>query len=348
VSHNAAAEWRCFDEVDRRLIDEWQRGWPLISRPYAAVAAALGTSEADVLARLERLVATDVVARVGAVVRPNTAGASTLAALAVPPGDLDAAVAIVNGEAGVTHNYEREHAYNLWFVITGRDDEDIAATISRIEARTALPVLDLPLRRAFHIDLGFPIFSEQSVRPRASIGAAPPDPKAGGSGGKPRPAGEQELALLAAIEDGLPLTSHPFRSVAAELGRREMAIIADLGNLLGEGVVARFGLIVRHRQLGFTANAMVVWDVADDRVEEVARRFAAHSFVTLCYERPRRAERWPYNLFCMIHGRDRGAVAAQIALLTDSAGRSARACAPLFSRRCFRHRGARFSGGRHA
>lgn len=317
------------DATDRRLIDGWQRGFPLEPAPFAAVGAALGIGADEVLRRLTRLTALAVVSRLGAVVRPNSAGASTLAALAVPAERLEEVAALVNEEPGVNHNYEREHAWNLWFVVTGADRPAVQAALGRIGARTGLPVLDLPLKRAFHIDLGFPVFGP--APPRA---IAPP--------WRPSPTGAADKRLLAAIEGGLPPTERPYQAVARVLGIAEAEVIEGLRRMLALGVVVRLGLVVRHRALGLTANAMVVWDIPEDALDAVAEDLARQSYVTLCYERERRPA-WPYNLYCMVHGRDRTDVEAQIAELVARAGERARAYAVLFSQRCFRQRGARLS-----
>lgn len=317
------------DATDRRLIDGWQRGFPLEPAPFAAVGAALGVGAAEVLRRIRRLTHLGVVSRLGAVVRPNSAGASTLAALAVPDHRLDAVAALVNDEPGVNHNYERENAWNLWFVVTGADRPAVQAALARIEARTRLAVLDLPLKRAFHIDLGFPVFGP--ALPRA---LAPP--------WRPCAASAADKRLLSALEEGLPLAERPYDAIGRALGVAEAEVIEDLRRLLALGIVVRLGLVVRHRALGFAANAMVVWDVPEDAVEPVAEELARRSCVTLCYERERRPA-WPYNLYCMVHGRDRAGVEAQIAGLAALVGERARTRAVLFSRRCFRQRGARLS-----
>ena len=135
-------------EIELRLIDGWQRGFPLILRPYHVIASRLGVTEDRLFGMLSGLLATGTLSRIGAVVRPNTAGASTLAALSVPPERLDQVAAFVNAQPGVNHNYEREHDINLWFVVTGPDRSAVAATLATIEAGTGLPVLDLPLQRA--------------------------------------------------------------------------------------------------------------------------------------------------------------------------------------------------------
>ena len=142
-------------EIDQRLLNEFQRDLTLDSRPYLRIAETLGVTEQDVLDRLERLHQCGAVSRVGAVVRPNRIGASTLAALAVPPASLDEVAAIVNGFAEVNHNYEREHRYNLWFVVTAQDRASVDAVLAEIESRTGLIPLDLPMLNDYHIDLGF-------------------------------------------------------------------------------------------------------------------------------------------------------------------------------------------------
>ncbi len=152
-----------------------------------------------------------------------------------------------------------------------------------------------------------------------------------------------DRALLAAIEDGLPVVSSPYADIARQIGTSEDDVIGRLKRLLGEGVVKRLGLVVRHRAVGFDANAMVVWDIGDADVDRVAEKLAAQPFVTLCYRRPRRLPEWPYNLFCMIHGRDRRTVRKQIAELNASADLEGVPTAVLFSKRCFKQRGARFS-----
>jgi DNA-binding Lrp family transcriptional regulator len=139
------------DQADLRLIDGWQRNFPLIERPFAAIARELGAGEDEVIRRLDRLRSLGVLARVGATLVPNTAGASTLAAMRVPIGRLDEVQRLVSAEPCVNHNYEREHEVNLWFVAAGADRAAIDATLARIRDGTGLEVLDLPLLRAFRL-----------------------------------------------------------------------------------------------------------------------------------------------------------------------------------------------------
>ncbi|TLF52319.1 Lrp/AsnC family transcriptional regulator [Halomonas urmiana] len=145
------------DTLDRRLIDSYQRGLPVCTRPFHTVAERLGTSEAEVIARLERLQALGVLSRVGPVFDHARAGASLLAAVAVPEAERDAFAELINAAPGVNHNYAREHDYNLWFVMTAPDEPELEGRLDALESRLGLPILRLPMLEGFHIDLSFPI-----------------------------------------------------------------------------------------------------------------------------------------------------------------------------------------------
>ncbi|GAB6048682.1 AsnC family transcriptional regulator [Methyloparacoccus murrellii] len=147
----------------QRLLNDFQRDFPLTPRPYAALAERLGVSEEAVLASLRELKAASVVSRVGAILPPNTVGVSLLAALAVPEEALEAVAAWVSALPEVNHNYQREHRYNLWFVVTAANPAQLEAVLCAIERHTGLAVLRLPLLEAFHIDLGFPLDLDQPV-----------------------------------------------------------------------------------------------------------------------------------------------------------------------------------------
>ena len=146
---------RQFSNLEQRLLNEFQHGMPLTSTPYADIARQLGVYETTVLETLKRLQTEGMVSRVGAVFRPNRIGASTLAAIAVPAEDLEDVAAIVNEFVEVNHNYEREHRFNLWFVVVAEDEDRLESVLAEIEARCGYPVLDLPLLNEYFIDLGF-------------------------------------------------------------------------------------------------------------------------------------------------------------------------------------------------
>jgi len=144
-----------FSPLERRLLNDFQHEFPLSPTPFADIAAELGVSEEEVLKTLDALRSRGLVSRVGPVFRPNRVGASTLAAMAVPPSRLDEVAALVSGYPEVNHNYEREHRFNLWFVVTARDEARLQAVLDDIAARSGLDVMPLPLLEDYFIDLGF-------------------------------------------------------------------------------------------------------------------------------------------------------------------------------------------------
>ena len=154
-----AENTRALSTLERRLLDEFQRDFPLEPAPFIEMGARLGVSESEVIEALANLEARGFVSRVGPVFAPRRLGFSLLAALAVPAARLETVAALVSAYPEVNHNYEREHHYNLWFVVTGNDEFRVERVLDGIEQRTGLNALRLPLERAYHIDLGFPLWT---------------------------------------------------------------------------------------------------------------------------------------------------------------------------------------------
>lgn len=153
---------------------------------------------------------------------------------------------------------------------------------------------------------------------------------------------DADRVLIAAVQDGLPLVPHPYAELAGLLGTTEGDVISRFASLQQRGLVKRMGVIVRHRALGYRANAMVVWDVPDEEVERIGQLLSAESCVTLCYQRPRRLPHWPYNLFCMIHGRSRDGVLRCLEAIVEAQGLQKIRHDVLFSTRAFKQCGARY------
>ncbi|WP_456378099.1 Lrp/AsnC family transcriptional regulator [Thiolapillus sp.] len=144
--------------LEKRLLNEYQQGFPLSATPYADIAAELGTSEALVLNLLRRLKEQGFISRIGPVLKPKRVGTSTLAALSVPGDKLQRVADIISSYEEVNHNYEREHAFNLWFVVTAKDQNRLEQVLDEIQVRTGCKVMSLPLEQQYHIDLGFPLW----------------------------------------------------------------------------------------------------------------------------------------------------------------------------------------------
>jgi DNA-binding Lrp family transcriptional regulator len=249
----------------------------------------------------------------------------------VPAARLEAVAAVVSAFPGVNHNYEREHLLNLWFVATAADDAALDATLARITRLTGLAVLKLPLLEEYHIDLGFSLDGGDAPRTRRASQA------------RRIVLGASDRRLVAALEDGLALEPRPYAALGARAGLSEQAVIDRLARCQADGLIRRFGVVVRHHELGWGANAMAVWDVPEDVVARFGARLAGATGVTLAYRRARARPAWPYNLFCMVHGTERRAVAARVAALDRELGLDAFPHAVLFSRTRFKQTGPRFS-----
>jgi siroheme decarboxylase len=319
-----------YSPLEFGLLNDFQRDFPLVVEPFAEMARQLDCMQDAVLATLERLQRRGAISRVGAVFAPWRIGVSTLAAIAVPPDRLEAVAALVSARPEVNHNYQREHHYNLWLVATAADETALATVLDGIASDAVSHVLSLPLVEQYHIDLGFDLCNGIKDRPAAGTFER-------------RLLTATEQRLVGALQSGLPLTARPFAALANLADVSEAKVLATLAAWLDDGIVKRFGVVVRHHELGYKANAMVVFDVPDQAVAETGARLAREQGVTLCYRRQRRLPEWPYNLYCMVHGRLREEVAPVIERLCHVAGHP---CEVLFSTRRFKQQGARYFNGR--
>lgn len=316
------------DAAAYRLANDFQRDFPLVSSPFREIASIVRSTEKKVIKDYENLKARGIVDRIGPVFRPNTVGASTLAAMAVPPERLEAVAAFVSAQSGVNHNYQRANRFNLWFVATGATEGEVQWTASCIEAGTGLAVLRLPLLDEYHIDLGFDLSTRDAPRGINSRVSSMST--------------SEEKKIVGATVAGLPLVPRPYEAIASQLGLSEREVIEGLQGMLDDGRIRRIGAVVRHRSLGYEANAMAVWDVPEEDVGARGAALAGDRAVTLCYRRARALPAWPYNLYCMVHGRERAQVSAEVARLRAAHGLEAYPHAVLFSERCFSQKAAKY------
>lgn len=321
------------DSLQFSLLNDFQRGFPLVARPFASIGECLGEPESEVISELTYLRACGKVSRVGGVFAPRTVGASTLAALKAPPERLEAIAAMVSARTDVNHNYRREHVWNLWFVVTAATADQVEAALREIESASGCRVISLPLLDEFHIDLGFDLGSGNRVThpPRRVEARAPLTLTAA------------ERRLMTVLEEGLELVPRPYARIGMRSGMTEDDVLDTLARWLRDGVLKRFGVVVHHHELGFRANAMCVWNVPDDRAGELGMALAAEHAVTLCYRRARAGDEWPYNLYCMIHGRERAEVEAAVASINRRLRLGAYPHGVLFSLQRYKQTGARYA-----
>ncbi len=328
------------ETLTEKLLNDFQRNFPLNPLPFEQIAEALDTSTETVIAKIKELQSKGAVSRVGPVFSPNSVGVSTLAAMAVPAAQLEQVAEMVNQYSQVNHNYEREHRLNLWFVATSETQALLQQTLDDIEKQTGYAVLSLPLLKEYHIDLGF----RMQLKDRKTIDKVDGDRASTYQPQDTSP--ETQLAsaedLIEVIQGGLPLVARPYQKIAEQLGWSEQLVIDKLRNMVDSGTIKRLGIVVRHHELGYRANAMVVWDVPDKDIDRLGAKLGMQDCVTLCYQRPRRLPDWPYNLFCMVHGRDRNEVMECIDNMAEGLGMESIDHTVLFSGKRFKQRGARY------
>jgi DNA-binding Lrp family transcriptional regulator len=341
-------------QLQQDIVNNFQKGFPLCSSPYLTMAQKLNVgneavkekeqiTELSVFNAISELDSKGVTSRIGPVFDHKKAGASTLAALAVNEEELDKIASIVNQFEQVNHNYARgshfnKTDYNLWFVVTASDPIALNNTLTRIELLTGLKVLILPMEASYHIDLAFSI----NVTGKASS-KVNNDFSFEASSEQHTPLSEVEkLQLRKLIEAGLPKQIKPYENIAQAINCTEQQVIVQLANWQQTGLIRRFGLVVKHRKLGYNANAMVVWNIESKEVDTIAAKLAKREEVSLCYRRPRRLPDWPYNLFCMIHGTDKNFVLQQIKDLTKELSLNNIDKDILFSYKAYKQKGASY------
>jgi siroheme decarboxylase len=287
------------DAHDRRLLDALQAGLPLVRRPHAPAAAAPGLAEAEALARLRALTEAGVLRQVVAIFDTAQLGyRSSLVAARVAPGRIEAAARAINAHPGVSHNYERDHAWNLWFTLAVPPDSRLGleATAERL-ARDAGAERHwlLPALRIFKIGVRLDMDAAASVRQEA-----PPSAGRGVVPAAPLTAAEREAVRI--LQEPLPLDAEPFDALAERADIGFGNLLARARALAETGVLRRLAGLLHHRRAGFTANVMGVWVVPEARIEAAGAAAASFRAVSHCYQRPTHAD-WPYSLFTMVHGR---------------------------------------------
>lgn len=297
-----APEPYCAHVPETRLIDLLQSDFPLVGRPYATLGERLGLSETVCFERVKALVSSGIVRRIGASFDSRRLGyASTLVAQVVPSERLDAVAAQVSALPNVTHNYSRDGRFNLWFTLIARSREEIEAIV-RERAKAATETIELPAAKTYKLRATFGERTGGTPVPRGETCG-------GRTGGTPVPRGETDVALVRKLQGNIvDLGLTPF-------GEGETTRIREL---LADGTIRRFGAMLDHRSVGFTANALTAWTVDAERRDALGAAFARRDFVSHCYAR-RTAAGWPHSVYAMVHARSRDELKRHLAELMSVA-----------------------------
>ena len=302
------------DEKDRALLQWLQDEFPVTGRPWRSGAARLGMSEEEVVNRVRRLSEAGVIRSVHTILDKQKAGpgSSTLVAMKVPEEKIQDVVPVINEYPPVTHNYLREHKYNLWFTVNAGNERELTAILDEMKRRTGVSdadLLDLRTRRVFKTDVRFRFCEKaRATRNRRNPGKSPGETD------------ETDRAILSMTQKAIPLVDEPFREISEQLGLEHREVLARIRRRVRDGMIKRIGSSVNQRKLGIVANAVVAWKVPDDLVEEAGEKLSSFNEVTHCYERSTVPGVWEYNMFTVLHGYDRPSVEAYAKRLSGMIG----------------------------
>jgi DNA-binding Lrp family transcriptional regulator len=289
------------DELDKRLLNLMQGSFPIIERPYKAVADAAGINEDEAIARVQRLLDDRIIRQVTPIFDTRALGySSMLVAAKVDPENPWRAANIINAHPGVSHNYLRNHEFNIWFTIATEPDSPLGLeqTLEVLgELAGAESIRQLPTLKLFKIRMDLEMEAGTDALAKAAEAVEPAETER-------QPYDERDIAVIKATQGDMPVVREPYEPAAAELGVTVSELLSHLNRMQERRLLRRVAAILFHRRAGFSANGMGVWKVPDERIMELGPRMASFRGISHCYQRPT-YEDWPYSVFTMAHGRSK-------------------------------------------
>ena len=309
------------DDADRKLLNLMQGSFELTRRPFAHVGGLAGLAEDDVMTRVQRLLDKRIVREITPIFDTRALGyQSMLVAAKVDPEFPHRAAKIINAHPGVTHNYLRNHDFNLWFTIAVEPDSRLGldGTLEVLQAETgAESVRQLPTLKLFKIRMDLEMEAGTDALAAAGEAVEPRELD-------PIALSADDIATIRATQGPMPVTAEPYAPAAERLGVAQEEVLRRLGALRERGGLRRVAAILFHRRAGFSANGMGVWKVPEPEVLETGKRMAAFRGVSHCYQRPTYPD-WPYSVFTMAHGRSKDECDAILDSIADATGINERA-----------------------
>ena len=289
------------DDLDRQLLNLLQGRFPLEPRPFLRVAELAGTGEDEVIARTQRLLDERIIRQVTPIFDTRALGyKSMLVAAKIDPEHPHRAAKVVNAHPGVSHNYLRNHDFNLWFTIATEPDSKLGldGTLEVLaEEAGAESIRQLPTLTLFKIRMDLEMEGGTEDLAKA-VEAAPPAET------EPQPYDDFDVAVIRELQGDMPVVPEPYAPTAAALGISQAKLLDHLAGMRERRLLRRVAAILFHRRAGFSANGMGVWRVPEERIMEIGPRMAAYRGISHCYQRPT-YEDWPYSVFTMAHGRSK-------------------------------------------
>jgi siroheme decarboxylase len=292
---------RPLDDLDKKLLNLMQGRFPLEPRPYAAVAREAGVEESVVLERVQTLLKDRIIRQVTPIYDTRAFGyGSMLVAAKVDPEHPWRAAKVINSHPGVSHNYLRNHDFNMWFTIAVEEDSRLGlqGTLDVLaEKAGAASIRQLPTLTLFKIRMDLDVEgTTQDLASKVEAVAPAPDAKV--------PFDDLDVAVVRATQGDLPVVPEPYVDAAKEVGLTVEQLLDHMGGMKERGLLRRVAAILFHRRAGFSANGMGVWGVPEEKIAELGPQMAAYRGISHCYQRPT-YEDWPYSVFTMAHGRSK-------------------------------------------
>jgi siroheme decarboxylase len=289
------------DGTDRELLNAVQWDFPLEPRPYALLAERLGMDEAEVRARIAHVKDLRVLRQLSAIFDTRALGyGSSLVAAKIDPARIDEAAEVISRHPGVSHNYKRNHAYNLWYTIAVPPGETLDDHIDVLHRTSGAQVTrKLPTLKLYKIGVKLDMTGQTAADARADI-EEHERPERREHMEAPE-LSDLEIAAIRVVQEDLPLVDRPFAAEAEVIGTDEATLLDFLRSFKERKLMRRFAAVMNHRSAGYKANAMGVWAVPADDLEELGPKMAGFAFVSHCYRRPTYDD-WPYSVFTMVHG----------------------------------------------
>jgi DNA-binding Lrp family transcriptional regulator len=304
------------DELDRRLLNLMQGSFPIEPRPYRAVAELAGVEEQEAMSRVQHLLDKRIIRQVTPIFDTRALGySSMLVAAKVDSEHPHRAAQVINAHPGVSHNYLRNHEFNLWFTIATEPDSKLGleGTLEVLAREAgAESVRQLPTLKLFKIRMDLEMEGDTDALSSAAEVKQPVELEA-------QPYDELDIAVIRALQGDMPVVPEPYAPAAAELGLSEARLLDHLDGMRERGLLRRVAAILYHRRAGFSANGMGVWKVPDQQIFDVGCRMASVRGVSHCYQRPTYAD-WPYSVFTMAHGRSKEQCDAVLDAIADMTG----------------------------
>jgi DNA-binding Lrp family transcriptional regulator len=309
------------DDVDRRLLNLMQGSFPIAPRPFEHVAGLAEISEQETMSRVQRLLEKRIIRQVTPIFDTRALGySSMLVAAKVDPEHPHRAAQVINAHPGVSHNYLRNHEFNLWFTIATEPDSELGleGTLEVLARESgAESIRQLPTLKLFKIRMDLEMEGDTQALAAAAEATPPVELER-------QPYDEQDIAVIRALQGDMPVIAEPYAPAAAELGQSQQQLLDHLAAMQERGLLRRVAAILYHRRAGFSANGMGVWQVPEERIFDVGCRMAAYRGISHCYQRPTYPD-WPYSVFTMAHGRSKEECDAILDAIAEQTGIEGRA-----------------------